>query len=230
MSGIYGLSSTRDRQIVYVGLTVANREYQHRYHETQPQLKKWLQLERHFGFDLVFNVLEGNCTDLNSRETYWCDRIRPKLNIRKNWWKNLPEGTKIIGPNLSHEEQIMLSEMRRGGLGGFVENWLGYIGVRYHPDTETCTVNVQSRTGYIPLYGDGGSISQRTRTYRGRFGHVYYSGNWHFRNYDRAIEERERFRLSHLPILGFWPKDDPRLQRDFRDDISRVPISYLLKN
>jgi hypothetical protein len=156
MGGIYGLSSTRDRRIRYIGQTTDfdKRENDHRHYEAQPQLAGWIQNERRHGFDLVFDRLEHCGEDqLLWRENQWLYRVRPPLNVRKNWW----------GIAASWDEQITWMELfsdndlRRvweiaNRPLGFVENWRGHVGVRYYPHSETWQVHVQTPGSYRNHY------------------------------------------------------------------------------
>jgi len=172
MSGVYGLSSSRDRKIRYIGKAdnLDRRENVHRFRESQPQLDEWLRSERKWGFDLVFDIIEY-CSNPLYRESYWLDRLPNLLNDRKyRKWLRISANT---------EDELLLHRLRKRRLG-YVENWQGYIGLRYYPRDDAYRMHIQTLGSHAWLMGDGGSCLQIGQYYTWKFGHTYAFGDHFF--------------------------------------------------
>src|SRR5205823_13635974 len=144
------------------------------------------------------------------RENQWLGRVRPPLNVRKNWWGTAASwDEKITWMELfGNHDLCRLWDIANRPLG-FVENWRGHVGIRYYLCSETWQVHVQTPGSYRNHYwlrGDGGSCLQiNDWCWRRAFGRQYFVGDYHFMRLDSAIKARDEFREKHLRGCSpFW--------------------------
>lgn len=207
MSGIYGLKSTRDNVIRYVGqATNIRRRFNQHYKCSREYPKdRWIAQERHDGYDLTYCVLEWCAHDqLSDRESYWTQRIPNLFNRR------LP---KYIPALVSPSDKEHIKEAQ--GTSQFFENWLGHIGIRYYPKFDSWRAFVFCGSCFTHLRGDGGPVSMRNETYIGEFGRTQHWGDWHFSDPNDAIKARDYYRTKlDEGMRGYgqpiqWPQDRP---------------------
>src|SRR5689334_8085527 len=112
------------------------------------------------------------------------------MSERKPKW---PEHYRYVWPTPRDERRLF--DLRHEKLG-FVENWLGYIGIRYYPKKESFQV-LRTVENWGTYGGDGGSCLQMFDTYwwhrRER-----YVGDHHFLDPDNAINARSCYRRQYV--------------------------------
>jgi hypothetical protein len=209
---IYGLMSTRDSTIRYVGKTDRDpwRRYQEHYWNEKAQERpvyNWIANERWFGYDLDYAVL-AKCalSELDYMEAWWIARVPNLLNVRLTRKRRVV----VLDPMVARQ----LTAIRKRKYI-FVYNWNGWIGIRYRPDVEAWQVHVQvPGRRFEILKGDGGTVFQAQETYPGPFGRPMYRGDWYFSELKAAIDARHRkrnewdeFRRGWGAAGYAWPRD-----------------------
>jgi hypothetical protein len=214
MGTIYGLLSTRDGKVRYVGKTDRNpdsRFSEHYWNDKRQCLPvyDWIARERWFGYDLDFAVL-ATCEliDLDDREAYWIARVPNLVNVR------LARVGRSTAENTLVARTLTVIRNRKRA---FVENWNGWIGIRHYPAIDAWQIRVQLPVPgrYKLLRGDGGSVFQTTDAFPGRFGRPSYRGDWYFSDPKTAIDARDQFRVEQDQYRRrycgkpfSWPADD----------------------
>ena len=131
VASIYGLMSSRNQKIRYIGQTARDAEKrfdEHYLHsKAQSPLGIWRRQELWLGYDIVRIELE-KCpeTEAGERETYWIDRIPDLLNKNKNH-----PNEKILP---TEREKAFLDRVIDEWSPEFTDNWKGYVSIRYEPE------------------------------------------------------------------------------------------------
>jgi hypothetical protein len=130
MAEIYGITSTRDGVIRYVGQTKGESDKRYRDHwvglTSNHRVAIWKRQELWSGYDIDWVVIEecDDC-DRHKRESFWIKRIPNLLNDRKNYGSS---GERVTLGELNHIEFVQ-NEYRPN----YEENWQGFAGIRYFP-------------------------------------------------------------------------------------------------
>jgi hypothetical protein len=198
MAEVYGITSTRDGIIRYVGLTGGDSSKRYWDHwvglNSNHRVAVWKRQELWCGYDIAYVVIEECEADVAGlRETFWINRIPNLLNDRK-------------GPgSRSHEMTVgqydHIDSIQKSGQPDFEENWKGLIGIR-------CRHHI-----FIDGFGSEDPYdSWEARVYcpfGRRWSHGYSSIK-----IESALNERDRARKDadehHIQRLGMaipWPAD-----------------------
>ena len=205
MAFIYGLASTRDGVIKYVGETLDyDTRANHHYRASNNSVACviiWANRERWLGYD-IYSLLIETCRDGErfKRESHWIDRIPGLLNDRKNYsrWQYVR----------TVDDRAHVHKIQTDGRRNFIENWNGFIGVRYYPRLDAWRVHIQPRQ-YRHRWltnTDGGPVTMIgwTRTWRRK---TYYVGDDYFADPNNAIGARDIERQSYSYRSQRWPAD-----------------------
>jgi hypothetical protein len=229
MAEIYGLASTRNGRIRYVGETGGShgaRFAQHYWGKNSVKcVQNWAKVERISGFDIYSITIEHLLPNSpqsyrQERETHWLLRVENKINERKDYsWLVIPEHDRYYLQDLEAKNKLDV-----------VENWHGYIGVRYVPRWKAWRVGIQAANStYFHVDGDGGTFEMTSETFVRPFGHIGYLGDKYFCDPNDAIKARysERERLNDqrdgqiragIPLPHHdWPDDLDPERTDWED-------------
>jgi hypothetical protein len=234
MAVIYGLVSTRDNEIFYVGQTSRDVRARFLEHYWNPKnlrtpLYNRIKEERQRGFDIYHEILEYCLFHLRARrEEYWIGALPRLVNRRSSRLKGWI--------SLSAQEATQVAAIRRSRRGG-VPNWYGHIGVTYYPHLDAWQVAIQHWNNFYLLRGDGGPRTMEWMTYTIAFGHERYTGDWYFSDGITAVaarnQERERLNATQPTYSPkyLWPLDLQTLDDDageFEDEyVDRRPCPIL---
>jgi hypothetical protein len=201
MAEVYGLMSTREHVIRYVGQTKGiadKRAWDHWRSSSNLKVATWSREELWRGYCINCVVIE-ECAEStrHDRETYWMQRIPNLLNERKvNHPSILP----------SEDEAFHLRTLQELERARDIDNWHGFVGISYHHPTErirsdgwdTVTEMLPESWG-VRVYDPFG---KRWREIQG------------FTEVRIALDDRKQFRCSaekyqqeHFGISLPWPPD-----------------------
>jgi hypothetical protein len=218
MPVVYGLISTRNNEIRYVGET--HRDLYARFWEhfrdskkKELQVYNWMRLERWCGYRILPVKLSDAPHDRSQRlylQNHWINALPDLVNERS---------IRRYRTNLSERDRRVVSQVRNLRWR-FVDNWEGWTGIRYYPEDRAWQVHVQFGLTYETLRGDD-PVHIR-KTYTRAFGHPGYHSDWYFGDSSRAIDARNEFREMRDRDLQQsiwrtsypWPPDDAERQLD----------------
>jgi hypothetical protein len=204
MAEVYGLMSTRDYTIRYVGQTkgVADkRAWDHWRSSSNLKVAAWSREELWSGYIINYVVIE-ECGEgaRHDRETYWMQRIPNLLNERK---VNLPS----VAPSIW--EASHLSALQQSDPKGEIANWHGFVGIIYYPPHE------RARSDF---WEDGTELMPECWGFRvyDPFGRYWGASGPAF-DLETALRYRQQFRhraeeyqREHFGVVLQWPLDDTR--------------------
>jgi hypothetical protein len=131
MAEIYGLKSTRDHVIRYVGQTKGladKRAWDHWRCSSNLKVANWSREQLWRGYTIDYAIIEECKEEMRlARETYWIQCVPNLLNERK---VNLPS----ITPSL--REASHLKALQQSDQKGEIDNWRGFVGITYYPPHE----------------------------------------------------------------------------------------------
>ncbi len=152
MAFVYGLISTRNNKIRYVGETdraLQTRFLQHKRDAGRRSFRvyHWITLERWCGYDIEQVVL-AECLPSESP------------TLQDHWINSLPRQDLVNERCFGNRDILTATERAqvekiRCIKRDFIENHDGWTGVRYHPNTASWSVSVQAANRvFFNLYGD----------------------------------------------------------------------------
>jgi len=136
MPAIYGLISTRNNVIRYIGKTEGTIDERFSAHSLDAQkdyarVYRWMRLERWCGFDIVPAQLdECPVSELDRSERRWISTLPNLVNER---------GYLGYRFALNHVDRKRVEEIRSWEWP-FEENWDGWTSVRYYPSSSRLTL------------------------------------------------------------------------------------------
>jgi hypothetical protein len=217
MAEIYGLMSTRDYRIRYVGQTKGyadKRAWDHWRSSSNSRVAVWSREELWSGYQINYVVIE-ECEEGHrcSRETYWMRRIPQLLNDRK---------AKYTPAKRSDADTIRIDELEKIETGRDIDNWHGFVGITYYPPAEATWSDARDEW------------TQATDEAWGVRVYDPFGKNWGeipgLAELQFALELRERLRqsakLRHVERFGIalsWPPDV--LQETARDELQSQRLS-----
>jgi len=202
---IYGLASTRNGIIRYVGESAQDYGIRARQHyrgwNSVACVQRWSDQERWCGYD-IYSLKLMDC-DFDNRfqvEADWIKRVPNLLNVRKNYENVINFRTKV--------DKYIIRTKQKINRPKFIENFNGYIGIRHYTDIKAWRVHLQAY-GYRHHW-----LTNTDREPVWRFiGENLFLYAGYFAQLEEAIEARDLARRTYYRDSR-WPPDKNVLNED----------------